>query len=79
MAPVVAGVPTRKEFGRGRVVYFPGIEFDGPLPPAEPYFQHWPSSFGNVRRTGRSWWMLFPGRRRAIIPLQVVRPRFSGE
>ncbi|MGH9325085.1 MAG: hypothetical protein ACRD2B_00135 [Terriglobia bacterium] len=32
------GLPTRKQFGQGRVVYFPGIEFDGPLPPAEPYF-----------------------------------------
>jgi hypothetical protein len=33
-----AGPPVRKEFGQGRVVYFPGLEFDGPLPPPEPYF-----------------------------------------
>lgn len=32
------GLPTRKEVGRGRVAYFPGIEFDGLLPPPEPYF-----------------------------------------
>lgn len=32
------GLPTRKEVGRGRVAYFPGIEFDGPLPPSAPYF-----------------------------------------
>lgn len=38
MAPVVAGTPTRKQFGHGRVAYFPAIEFDGPMPPAEPYF-----------------------------------------
>ena len=29
----------RKEVGKGRVAYFPQIEFDGPLPPAAPYFQ----------------------------------------
>jgi hypothetical protein len=28
----------RKELGKGRVVYFPGVEFDGPLPEPEPYF-----------------------------------------
>jgi hypothetical protein len=28
----------RKEFGRGRVAYIPKIEFDGALPPSEPYF-----------------------------------------
>lgn len=38
MPPTVPGLPVRKEFGKGRVVYFPGIEFDGPLPAAEPYF-----------------------------------------
>ncbi|MGO8786145.1 MAG: hypothetical protein ACLQVL_02015 [Terriglobia bacterium] len=37
-ASTEAGAPIRKEFGRGRVVYFPEISFDGPLPPAEPYF-----------------------------------------
>jgi hypothetical protein len=33
-----AGPAARKQVGRGRVVYLPGIEFDGPLPPREPYF-----------------------------------------
>jgi len=33
-----AGIPVRKEFDRGRVIYFPGIEFDGPLPQPEAYF-----------------------------------------
>ena len=36
--PVAAGPPSRKHVGQGRVVYFPGIEFDGPLPPPKPYF-----------------------------------------
>jgi hypothetical protein len=35
---VLAGTPTQKQFGKGRVVYLPGIEFDGSMPPAEPYF-----------------------------------------
>jgi hypothetical protein len=35
---VAAGVPLRKEVGRGRVFYIPGLQFDGPMPPNEPYF-----------------------------------------
>lgn len=30
--------PLRKTFGRGRTVFIPAVEFDGPLPPDEPYF-----------------------------------------
>jgi hypothetical protein len=37
-APAATGLPARNEVGRGRVCYFPGIEFDGPLPPSEPSF-----------------------------------------
>ncbi len=33
-----AGREVRRDYERGRVAYFPAIEFDGPLPPAEPYF-----------------------------------------
>ena len=29
---------TRKQAGRGRVAYLPSLEFDGALPPPEPYF-----------------------------------------
>jgi hypothetical protein len=36
--PSMAGPAARKTVGRGRVVYLPGVEFDGPLPPREPYF-----------------------------------------
>ncbi len=32
------GLPVRKLVGKGRVVYFPGIPFDGPLPKMEEYF-----------------------------------------
>jgi len=37
-ATISSGSPARREFGRGRVVYFPGIDFDGSLPAPEPYF-----------------------------------------
>jgi len=35
----VSGSGSRKEVGRGRVVYFPSVQFDGPLPEPEPYFK----------------------------------------
>ena len=34
----VAGKPQRKTLGRGRSVYIPELEFDGALPPDQPYF-----------------------------------------
>jgi hypothetical protein len=34
----VAAPPAKKDFGRGRVVYFPSLVFDGPMPVAEAYF-----------------------------------------
>jgi hypothetical protein len=33
-----SGSVQRKEVGKGRVVYISGVEYDGPLPEAEPYF-----------------------------------------
>jgi len=30
--------PQRRELGSGRTVYIPAIDFDGPLPPDQPYF-----------------------------------------
>lgn len=35
---ISSGLPVRKLVRKGRVVYFPGIPFDGPLPNMEPYF-----------------------------------------
>jgi hypothetical protein len=32
------GQPAHKEVGKGRVVYLPDMQFDGPLPAPEPYF-----------------------------------------
>lgn len=71
----VAGAPARKEFGKGRVVYFPEIRFDGPLPPAAPYFdiskkfwkrpQNWAELVEAVRWTAQG-----------DIPLDVSGPDF---
>ncbi|MHB1938355.1 MAG: beta-galactosidase trimerization domain-containing protein [Acidobacteriaceae bacterium] len=33
-----AGAASRKQVGAGRVAYIPAVEFDGVLPPPEPYF-----------------------------------------
>lgn len=51
------GVPSRKEVGKGRVFYIPGLEFDGPLPPNEPYF-----SIGNsFWKRPKNWKQLVDG------------------
>jgi hypothetical protein len=75
MMPTAAGDPTRKEFGRGRVVYLPGIEFDGPLPQAEPYFtigtEFW--------KRPKNWKQLIDAVSwvsQEDIPLQVLGPDF---
>ncbi|MGH9469101.1 MAG: hypothetical protein ACRD1N_02010 [Terriglobia bacterium] len=69
------GLLVRKQFGQGRVVYFPGIEFDGPLPPPEPYFaigrQFW--------KRPKNWEGLIDGVRwaaRGDIPLETLGPDF---
>jgi hypothetical protein len=77
MATVTAGPPTRKEIGRGRVVYFSGIEFDGPLPPAEPYFNIGPAFW----KRPKNWKELVDcvsWAARGDIPLQVTGPDFLG-
>lgn len=35
---VASGEPSRKQVEQGRVFYIPGLRFDGPMPPNEPYF-----------------------------------------
>lgn len=75
MSRAVAGAPTRKEVGQGRVVYFPGIEFDGPLPPAVPYF-----SIGiEFWKRPKNWRELVDAVAWAAqgdVPLQVLGPDF---
>jgi hypothetical protein len=74
---LAAPAPTRKTFGRGRVVYFPEIEFDGPLPPPQPYFpigaEFW--------KRPENWKELVDAVHWAAqddIPLRVLGPDFLG-
>jgi len=74
---VVAGAPTRKQFGQGRVVYFPGIDFDGPMPPAEPYFhigpEFWKRPKNSKELVDEVAWAAH-----GDLPLQVIGPDFLG-
>jgi hypothetical protein len=76
-AQLTAGPPVRKVFGQGRVVYFPGLEFDGPLPPPEPYF-----SIGTAFwKRPKNWKELVDAVSWAAqgdVPLQVSGPDFLG-
>ncbi|MGB8479677.1 MAG: alpha-amylase family protein [Acidobacteriaceae bacterium] len=74
---VAAGPPSRKQVGRGRVVYFPGIEFDGPLPPPEPYFHIGPKFWKRPKNSKElieavSW------AAQSDLPLHVTGPDFLG-
>lgn len=77
MVPIVAEAPVRKEFGRGRVAYFAGIEFDGALPPHEPYFNIGPAFW----KRPKNWkdlvdavsWVA-----QGDVPLHVTGPEFLG-
>lgn len=75
--PVLAGMPSRKELGRGRVVYLPGIEFDGPLPPREEYFHIGPEFW----KRPKNWKQLVDAvswTSQGDIPLEVIGPDFLG-
>ncbi len=74
---ITVEAPARKKFGQGRVAYFPAIEFDGPLPPAQPYFflgtEFW--------KRPKNWKELVDGVSWAAqgdVPLQVSGPDFLG-
>ncbi len=76
-ASVVAGVRVQKQFGRGRVAYLPGIEFDGPMPPTEPYF----SISQMFWKRPKNWKQLIDAVSWASqndIALQVIGPDFLG-
>lgn len=75
MKTAVIGLPSRKQVGQGRVVYFPGIDFDGPMPPSEPYF-----TIGrDFWKRPKNWEELIDGVTWAAqgdMPLQVEGPDF---
>lgn len=69
--------PVRKEFGGGRVIYFPSLVFGGPLPEAEAYFtisnRYW--------KRPANWQELCEGIRWAAnghLPLEVSGPPSLG-
>jgi hypothetical protein len=67
--------PARKEYGQGRVAYFPSIEFDGPLPPMRPYFRIGEEFW----RLPRNWKEITEAVRWAAkdqVPVQVSGPEF---
>ena len=70
-----SGPELRREFGKGRVVYFPGVEFDGALPVPEPYF-----TIGNrFWKRPKNWAAIVEGVRWAAqddIPVRVDGPEY---
>ena len=73
--PLQGGPASRKEVGQGRVVYFPSVEFDGPLPQPEPYF----AISNRFWKRPRNWSEIAAGVRWAAqdgIPLDVSGPEF---
>ena len=70
-----AGHSQRKTFGKGRVVYLPAVEFDGPLPKAEPYF----NISNRFWKRPRNWEELIAAIRwaaNADLPFEVSGPEF---
>ncbi len=75
--PVLAGPAARKQVGQGRVVYLPGIEFDGPLPPTEPYFHIGPAFW----KRPKNWKQVIDAvtwASKGDVPLEVTGPDFLG-
>jgi len=74
-ATIASGSPARREFGRGRVVYFPGIDFDGSLPAPEPYFsidkQFWKRPRNSEEVINAVHWVA-----RGDMPLEATGPDF---
>ena len=74
-SPILLGAPTRKQIGKGRVVYLPGIAFDGAMPEAEPYFTIGPEFW----KRPKNWQHLLQSVAWAAqddIPLEVSGPDY---
>lgn len=70
-----SGLPQRKLYGQGRVAYIPLIQFDGPLPAPEPYFE----IRNHFWKRPRNWEEITEAIRWAAngdIPLQIAGPDF---
>jgi hypothetical protein len=69
------GLPQRKQYGQGRVVYIPLVQFDGPLPAPEPYFE----IRNHFWKRPKNWEEITEAIRWAAngdIPLQIAGPDF---
>jgi hypothetical protein len=72
---VAAGASQRKNYGKGRVVYLPAVQFDGSLPEAEPYF----NISNRFWKRPRNWEEISTAIRwaaNADLPLEVDGPDF---
>ena len=69
------GAPTRKQYGKGRVIYFPTVPFDGPLPEMENFFN---ISSRRFWKAPRNWKEIAEGIRWAAdnVPLEVSGPDY---
>jgi hypothetical protein len=71
----LGGPPVRKEVGKGRVAYFPAVEFDGALPEPEPYF----AISNRFWKRPKNWAEIVEGVRwtaREEVPLRVDGPEY---
>ncbi|HET9180428.1 MAG TPA: alpha-amylase family protein [Terriglobia bacterium] len=72
---ISSGLPVRKLVGKGRVVYFPGIPFDGPLPKTEPYFtidnKFWKRPANSEELIGEIRWAA-----NSEMPVEISGPEF---
>lgn len=72
---VAPGATSQKQVGRGRVFYIPGLQFDGPMPPPEPYF----SIDKTFWKRPSNWQQLVEGIKwtlRGSLPLSVSGPDY---
>jgi hypothetical protein len=69
------GTAVRKQAGKGRAIYFPTVQFDGPLPEMEPYFT---ISSRRFWKAPKNWKEIAEGVRWAAgtVPLEVSGPDY---
>ncbi|HWQ55475.1 MAG TPA: alpha-amylase family protein [Bryobacteraceae bacterium] len=71
-----SGVPSRSQYGGGRVVYFPAVPFDGPLPEMEPYFTISSRHFWKAPTNWREIAKAVRWAARGGVPLEVGGPEY---
>jgi len=69
------GPPAHKEVGKGRVVYLPEVQFDGPLPAPEPYFSI-SNRFWKLPKTWREIVEAVQWASKQDLPISVTGPSY---